>query len=152
MVRNQRFCTDHPKFTRQPLTTIPYIQYYLPLTPLPTIQTRFSSLIQNLTTNDCTLKEMFESSQDIDKQDHDLFMTKLEIDSLYTYIPLEETTDMSCSCIFRNDNEIKLKKTDFKSTFKNNYNESYLFFDNNNSQKDCKGILLLIYLCNHEKK
>lgn len=49
-------------------------------------------------------------------------MTKLEIDSLYTYIPLEETTDMSCSSIFRKDNEIKLKKTDFKSTFKNNYN------------------------------
>ena len=49
-------------------------------------------------------------------------MAKLDIDSLFTNILLEETADIFCSSVFRNGNEIKLKKTDFKSTVKNSYN------------------------------
>ena len=36
--------------------------------------------------NSCTLKDMFKSSPDIGKQEHNLFMTTLDIDSLYTNI------------------------------------------------------------------
>ena len=51
-------------------------------------------ILKPLTTNEFTLKDSFHFAEEIVNQQHYLFMCSLGVDSLLTYIPLEETIEM----------------------------------------------------------
>ena len=49
-------------------------------------------LLEPITTNMYTVRSSFEFAKEIADQDPELFMTSLDVESLFTNIPLEETT------------------------------------------------------------
>ena len=51
----------------------------------------FVPLLRHLTSNQFTLKDSFEFAKIICEQDAGLFMASLDVDSLFTNVPLEET-------------------------------------------------------------
>ena len=51
-------------------------------------------LSSELTQNDYTLKDSFEFASIIDQQNHNLFMGSLDVDSLFTNVPLDESIDI----------------------------------------------------------
>ena len=51
-------------------------------------------LLQPITTNMYTVKNSFEFAKEITDQDPGLFMANLDVESLFTNIPLEGTTSM----------------------------------------------------------
>ena len=51
-------------------------------------------LLQPITTNMYTVKNSFEFAKEIADQDPGLFMANLDVESLFTNIPLEGTTSM----------------------------------------------------------
>ena len=57
-------------------------------------------LLKPLTTNDYTLKDTFEFSRDILNQNPNLFMASLDVDSLFTNIPLDETINIIIEKLF----------------------------------------------------
>ena len=61
----------------------------------------FVPLLRHLTSNEFTLKDSFEFAKIICKQDAGLFMASLDVDSLFTNVPLEETINI---CV----NELKV--------------------------------------------
>ena len=48
-------------------------------------------ILKPLTTNEFTVKDSFHFAEEIVDQQHDLFMGSLDVDSLFTNIPLDET-------------------------------------------------------------
>ena len=55
-------------------------------------------LLEPITTNMYTVKNSFEFAKEIADQDPGLFMASLDIESLFTNIPLEETISLCCDC------------------------------------------------------
>ena len=51
-------------------------------------------LVKPLTVNEHTLNDSFEFASIIDKQNHLHYMASLDVDSLFTNVPLEETIDI----------------------------------------------------------
>ena len=51
-------------------------------------------IFKPLTTNDFTVKDSFHFAEEIVDQQHDLFIGSLDVDALFTYIPLEETIEI----------------------------------------------------------
>ena len=47
-----------------------------------------------MTTNEFTVKDSFHFAEEIVDQQHDLFIGSLDVDALFTYIPLEETIEI----------------------------------------------------------
>ena len=60
-----------------------------------------------LTINEYTVSDSFEFCKEIQRQDSSLFMASLDVDSLFTNVPLEETLDI---CVQKlKDNNIKIE-------------------------------------------
>ena len=57
-------------------------------------------ILKPLTTNELTVKDSFLFAQEIVDQQHDLFMGSLDVDSLFTNIPLEETIEIRTNKLF----------------------------------------------------
>ena len=57
-------------------------------------------ILKPLTTNEFTVKDSFHFAEEIVDQQHDLFMGRLDVDSLFTNIPLEETIEIANSTTF----------------------------------------------------
>ena len=51
-------------------------------------------ILTPLTTNEFTVKDSFSFAEKIRNQDQTLFMASLDVDSLFTNIPLDETIDI----------------------------------------------------------
>ena len=51
----------------------------------------FVPLLRDLTSNEYTLKDSFEFAKVICEQNSDLYMASLDVDSLFTNVPLDET-------------------------------------------------------------
>ena len=64
-------------------------------------------LLSCLTVNEFTIKDSFAFAKEIVHQDSSLFMASLDVDSLFTSIPLDETINICTESIF---NEIDLLK------------------------------------------
>ena len=58
-------------------------------------------ILEPLTTNKYTVKDSFNFSTDIGKKDSSNFMGSLEINSLLTKIPLEETIEICTNCFLK---------------------------------------------------
>ena len=58
-------------------------------------------ILKPLTTNEFTVKDSFHFAEEIVDQQHNLFMGSLDVDSLFTSIPLEETIEICTSELFK---------------------------------------------------
>lgn len=68
--------------------------------------------------NKFTIENSFEFAKEVIEQDSGLFTVSLDVESLFTKITLEETTNISCDTLF--DNEAKVnnsRETILKSFF-----------------------------------
>ena len=119
--------------------------------------------LSHLTTNEFTLKNSFEFSNLITKMynSNNCVMCSLDIESLFTNIPLDETLNICLDELFPNENSVHtgFNKLQFKSLLelatKNTY---FLFNDTLYEQIDgvamgspCGPTLANIFLCHYEK-
>ena len=63
-------------------------------------------LLRHLTSNDFNLKDSFEFAIIICEQDAGLFMASLNVNSLFTSVPLEETINICVYELFKNNSSI----------------------------------------------
>ena len=72
-------------------------------------------ILKPLTTNQFTVKDSFHFAEEIFDQQHDLFMSSLDVDSLFTNIPLEEIIETCTNELFKESETAEsLSKTEFK--------------------------------------
>ena len=73
------------------------------------------ALLDPITTNMYTVKNSFEFAKQTADQGPGLFMTSLDIESLFTNIPLEEAISVYCDSLFSNDAKVNnINKIDFE--------------------------------------
>ena len=76
-------------------------------------------LMVNIANGPYTILNSFAFNKEVLKQDHTLVMGSLDVDALFTSIPLDETIKISVEELFKDKNEIsKLNKTEFESLLK----------------------------------
>ena len=87
-------------------------------------------LLKSLTSNDYTSKDSFAFAEEIVEQDSEFFMGSLDVDSLFTNIPLEETIDICTNTLFENMEKVEgLSKIEFKELLSLATKESYFIFN-----------------------
>ena len=74
-------------------------------TPSYNIAKHLVPILELLTTNKFTIKNSFEFAKEVVEQDYG-FMTSLDVESVFTNIPLEETINISCDSLFANEAKI----------------------------------------------
>ena len=57
-------------------------------------------ILKSLTSNEYTVKDSFVFAEEIVEQDSQFFMGSLDVDSLFTNIPLEEAIDICANLLF----------------------------------------------------
>ena len=73
------------------------------------------SFIQPFTTNEYTVRDTFHFVSMLDGKDHRLIMASLDVESLFTNIPLDETIDIVTKQVFAEKTRVNgLSKTDFR--------------------------------------
>ena len=65
------------------------------------------SILDILTKNEYTVKDSFHFAEEICEQDPSLYMGSLDIDSLFTNIPLDETIDICINQRFENTGTVE---------------------------------------------
>ena len=86
-------------------------------------------ILKPLTTNEFTVKDSFHFAEEIIDQQHDLFMGSLDVDSLFTNIPLEETIEI-CNELFKESETVEgLSATEFKELLSLATKDSHFIFD-----------------------
>ena len=97
-------------------------------------------LIEPITTNKYTVKDSFQFAQEIADYDSNLFMSSLDVTSLFTNIPLKETTDIICNELFKNKELINgIDKSVFREFLTLAMTETCFIFDGN-LYKQCDGV------------
>ena len=114
-----------------------------------------------LTVNEFTIKDSFAFAKEIVDQDSSLFMASLDVDSLFTNIPLDETINICIESIFNESDFVEgLNKSEFKELLSLATKESYFIF-NELLYKQIDGVamgsplgptLANAFLCFYEKK
>ena len=113
------------------------------------------------TANQYTVVDSFHFAEEICQQDSNLHMASLDVDSLFTNIPLNETIDI-CVDNLRSDNENppNIPKHDFRNLLNIATKESFFMF-NNKYYKQVDGVamgsplgpaLANIFMCSFESK
>ena len=118
------------------------------------------TLLSPLTSNDFTVKDSFTFAEDIRSQDQNLYMATLDVDSLFTNLPLDETIDICVSLLFKDSDVVNgLTKEDVHKLLNIATKESFFMFDKC-YYKQTDGVamgsplgptLANIFLCHHEK-
>ena len=86
-------------------------------------------ILKPLTTNEFTVKDSFHFAEEIVDQQH-LFIGSLDVDSLFTNIPLEETFEICTNELFKESETIEsLSKTEFKELLSLATKYSHFTFD-----------------------
>ena len=87
-------------------------------------------ILKPLTTNEFPVKDSFHFAEKIVDQQHDLFMASLDVDSLFTNIPLEETIEICTNELFKESETVEgLSKTEFKELLSLATKYSHFIFD-----------------------
>ena len=90
----------------------------------------FVPLLRHLTSNKFTLKDSFEFPKIICEQDAGLFMSSLDVDALFTNVPLEEAINICVNELFKNNSSIHvLNKKQTTEMLSLTTKESIIFFD-----------------------
>ena len=116
--------------------------------------------ISHISKNDYTLKDSFGFVSMVDKQDHNLFMCRIDVDSLFTNVPLEETTEIVIKNIFGRKRKTNgLIKSDFQNLLKLTTMGTVFFFKSS-YYKELDSVamgsplgkaLTNVFLCHHGK-
>ena len=61
----------------------------------------FVPLLKPFTSNNYTVKDSFDFGKDITQQSSKLFMAALDVDSLFTNVPLDETIEICVNELFK---------------------------------------------------
>ena len=87
-------------------------------------------ILKPLTKNESTVKDSFHFAKEIVDQQHNLFMGSLDVDSLFTNIPLEETIEICTNELFKESETVEsLSKTEFKELLSLATKNSHFIFD-----------------------
>ena len=87
-------------------------------------------ILEPITTNKFTIKNSFEFAKDVINQDSGLYMASLDVESLFTNIPLEETINISCDSLFSNEAKINnFNRNDFEKLFRMALQNNFFNFD-----------------------
>ena len=90
----------------------------------------FVPLLPHLTSNQFTLKDSFEFAKIVCEQDAGLFMASLDVDSLFTNVPLEETIHICVNELFKSNSSIHgLNKKQITEMLSLTTKESIILFD-----------------------
>ena len=117
-------------------------------------------LLEPITTNIYTVKNSSEFAKEIADQDPRRFMASLDVESLFTNIPLEETINVSCDSLFSNDSKInninriyfeKLLRAALLNNFFNFEGEIYKQIDGVAMGSPLGLTLTNAFLCFHEQ-
>ena len=88
-------------------------------------------ILNPLTKNQYTVKDSFQFAEEICEQDPTLTMGSLDVDSLFTNIPLDETIDICINQLFENTDTVEgFKKSELKQLLCLATKESYFIFNN----------------------
>jgi len=88
-------------------------------------------ILSPLTVNDYTVKDSFTFAKEVVNFDHNLFMASLDVESLFTNIPIDETIKNAVDDLFSsNMYQGKLSKSDLYYLLKLATSESSFIFDN----------------------
>ena len=83
-----------------------------------------------MTVNEFTIKDSFAFAKEIVDQDSSLFMASLDVDSLFTNIPLDETINICTESIFNESDTVEgLNKFEFKELLSLATKESYFILE-----------------------
>ena len=86
--------------------------------------------LSSVTFNEFTVKDSFAFAEEIVYQDSKLFMGSLDVDSLFTNIPLEETINICTNLLYNNEDVIEgINKSEFKNLLSLATQESYFIFN-----------------------
>ena len=87
-------------------------------------------ILKSLTSNEYMVKDSFAFAEEIVEQDSEFFMGSLDVHSLFTNIPLEETSVICTNTLFENMEKVEaLSKIEFKKLLSVATKESYFTFD-----------------------
>ena len=88
--------------------------------------------LRSLTQNECTVTDSFHSAEEISKQDSNLYMGILDVDSLFTNIPLDDNIDICIDSLYKDDeNTPKIPKdVVFRNLLNVATKESFFIFNN----------------------
>ena len=84
-------------------------------TPSYNIAKHLVPILEPITTNKFTIKNSFEFAKEVIEQNSGLFMASLDVESLFTNIPLKETINISFDILFANEAKINnFSRNDFE--------------------------------------
>ena len=87
-------------------------------------------ILKSLTSNEYTIKDSFAFAKEIVGEESEFFMGSLDVDSVFTNIPLEETIDICTNTLFKNIEKVEgLSKIEFKELLSLTTKESYFIFN-----------------------
>ena len=87
--------------------------------------------LSSLTFNEFTVKGSLAFAEEIVHQDNKLFMDSLDVDSVFTNIPLKETINICTNLLYNTADVIgRIYKPEFESLLSLTFQESYFMFNN----------------------
>ena len=119
----------------------------------------FVPLLKPFTSNNYTVKDSFDFAKDITQQSSKLFMASLDVDSLFTNVPLDETIEICVNELFKSSQTVSgLNKQQVLEMLSLTTKENVILFDQKYySQIDGVAMgsplgptLANIFLCYHE--
>ena len=119
----------------------------------------FVPLLKSFTSNNFTVKDSFDFAKDITQQSSKLFMASLDVDSLFTNVPLDETIEICVNELFKSSQTVSgLNKQQVLEMLSLTTKENVILFDQKYySQIDGVAMgsplgptLANIFLCYHE--
>ena len=121
----------------------------------------FVPLLKNFTSNEYTITDSFTFAEDITKQDPSLYMTSFDVESLFTNIPLDETTNICLDLLYNNKRKIKGLLRKHCHQLLSYATKKSCFIFNNTYYQQTEGMSMgsplgptyaNVFLCHHEKE
>ena len=99
-------------------------------TPSYNLAKLLAPVIEPITKNNFTVKNGFEFSKEICEQNPDYFMASLDVEFLFTNIPLEETIKICCDSLYKNQELLcNISKSQFEKILRAALSSNYFLFD-----------------------
>ena len=87
-------------------------------------------ILKSLTSKEYTVKNSFAFSEEVVERSCEFFMGSVQVDPLFTNIPLDETNNISTNTLFENTERVEgLSKIEFKEPPSLATKESYFIFN-----------------------
>ena len=121
-------CKTHKKVLDKCLPFIPILSAIK--TPSYNLAKFLVPLIEPITKNNFTVKNSFEFSKEICEQNPEYFMASLDVESLFTNIPLEETIKICFDSLYKNQELLcNISKNQCEKLLRAAFSNNYFLFD-----------------------